>query len=142
MSTSASSATLATQWFHLERIFGPATRREQHIDPTANVDWQKTDHYVRIGALAVACAILEDAGHKQKSEHVKLLFEIRNALVHNAGDIALNRNTSALPSAQSYLQNQGHLRLSANLTDPYFTLNGSVVTLQPGIYFALRLCML
>ena len=101
MSTSSSAPNLATQWFHLERIFGSATRREQHIDPTANVDWEKTEHFVRIGALAVACAILEDAGLRQKNEHVRLLFEIRNALIHNAGNMALNRNTTALVRAKS-----------------------------------------
>lgn len=134
--------SIATQWFHLERIFGPAARRERHIDPDANVDWELTDHYVRVGALAVGCALLEDAGLKAKDEHVRLLFEIRNALIHNAGDMALNRNTKALGDAQRYLSNASHATLSPEIGSPFFSLTGTVVELQPSIYFSLRLCML
>lgn len=142
MTTIPTPPSLATQWFHLERAFGPAVRREQRNDPDANVDWAKTDHYVRIGALAVACAILEDAGLKKKNEHIGLLFEIRNALIHNGGDMAMNRNAQALQNARNYLNLARHRDISQNLDAPYFSLAGTIVELQGNIYFALRLCML
>jgi hypothetical protein len=134
-------SSLATQWFHLELAFGPAVLRQQRNDPDANIDWTKTDHYVRIGALSVACALLEDAGLKKKNEHIRMLFEIRNALIHNGGDMALNRNSSALISAQNYLNQDRHKDISQNLDSPYFSLTDTVVVLQSNIYFALRLCM-
>lgn len=141
MTTIPIQPSLATQWFHLERAIGPAVRREQRNDPDANVDWAKTDHYVRIGALAVACAILEDAGLKLKNEHIRQLFEIRNALIHNGGNLALNRNSNAVLSAQNYLNQGRHKNISQNLDAPYFSLIGTTVELQSNIYFALRLCM-
>ena len=133
--------SIATQWFHLERIFGGATQRERRNDPDADVDWEKTDNYVRLGALATACAILEDAGRKGSNEHIQVLFEIRNALIHNCGDIALNTSSTALSKARAYLANSKHSEISSNLDGPFFTLIGSKVSLSPSIYFAIRLCM-
>ena len=128
--------SLATQWFHVERIFGGATQRERRNDPEADVDWEKTDEYVRLGALATACAILEDAGRKGNDEHIQVLFEIRNALIHYGGDIALNKNTRALSKAQAYLANSRHNQISNNLDGPFFSLTGSQVRLNSNIYFA------
>jgi hypothetical protein len=142
MSDAPKAPSLATHWFHLELALGSAVQRTKHGAPFAKIDWGTTDHYVSIGALAVACAVLEDAGLRNKNEHVKLLFEIRNALIHNAGNLALNRKPTALADAQTYLQTKGHLRLSPELTQPFFSLKGSVVKLEPGMYFAVRLCML
>ena len=133
--------SIATQWFHLERIFSGATQRERRNDPDADVDWEKTDNYVRLGALATACAILEDAGLRGSNEHIQVLFEIRNALIHNCGDMALNKKSTALSKAQVYLANSRHGEISPNLDAPFFSLNGSMVSLSPGIYFAIRLCM-
>lgn len=79
---------------------------------------------------------------KAKNKHVSLLFEIRNSLIHNAGDMALNRNRKALGEAQKYLTSATHTALSPELNCPFFSLTGTVVELQPSIYFALRLCML
>jgi hypothetical protein len=132
---------LSTQWFHLELAFGPAVDRLRRQDPTANVDWAETEHYVRLGALAVACAMLEDAGLRQKNEHIQVLFEIRNALIHNDGDIGRNRNQSALPMAEAYLATGKHNQLSAQLGGPFFSVSGTKVRLLPSLNFALRLCM-
>jgi hypothetical protein len=135
-------ASLSTQWFHLELAFGPAVDRMRHQDPDAKIDWDETEHYVRIGALAVACALLEDAGLRDKNEHVRVLFEIRNALIHNDGDISRNRNRRALPMAEAYLAASTHTQLSDQLGEPFFAVSGTKVRLLSGLNYALRLCML
>lgn len=136
------STTLSTQWFHLELAFGPAVDRMRRQDPDANINWDETEHYVRIGALAVACAMLEDAGLRAKNEHVRVLFEIRNALIHNDGDIAMNKYSRALPLASAYLAAGKHTQLSTQLGGPFFAMSGTKVRLLSSLNYALRLCML
>jgi hypothetical protein len=132
---------LVSQWLPLERAFSSAIRREEYAAQVDTIDWVKADHYVRIGALATACVMLEDAGRKNSTEHIQVLFEIRNALIHNNGDLAKNRNSKALVDAQAYLAKSKHLDLSSSLASPYFSIVGTVVKLQPSIHFALRLFM-
>lgn len=142
MSITSISNSLATQWFHLELCFGSAVSREKNINPEANIDWEKTRHYVDVGALSAACVLLEDSNLKGTNEHIRLLFEIRNALIHNNGDMSLNRNSNSLHDAENYIQENRHKDLSEKLDSPYFSLNGTVVTLKANIYHALRLCMI
>lgn len=132
---------LSTQWFHLELVFGSAVDRIRRQDPTANIDWAKTEHYVRIGALAVACAMLEDAGLRRNNIHIEVLFEIRNAVIHNDGDISRNRNASALSLATGYLASKQYLLLSKELKEPFFSISGTHVALLPNLNYALRFCM-
>jgi hypothetical protein len=117
-------------------------KREKLNNPDANIDWEKTEHYVRIGALSSACVLLEDANLKGTNVHIRLLFEIRNAFIHNKGDMALNRNSDSLQDAINYIQDNGHKDLSDKLDSPYFSINGSVVKLENNLYYALRLCMI
>jgi hypothetical protein len=70
-----------------------------------------------------------------------MLFETRNALVHNSGDMALNKSPKALAMAKTYLADSRHCDISPNLASPFFSLMGSKVRLSPNIYFAIRLCM-
>ncbi len=133
---------LAKQWFEIERVLAPAVRREQHTDSRPSVDWGHIDRHVRLGALAIGCAMLEDAGRKGVDEHVDVLFEIRNALIHNAGDLAKNRNSRAVDMARTYLREARHSSLSTNIPAAFFSLTGTVVTLQANVFLALRICML
>lgn len=79
---------------------------------------------------------------KQRDEHIRLLFELRNAMIHNSGDLGLNRNPNALVEARAYLASAKHLQLSPQLTTPFFSLHGTRAELHPNLYFAVRLCML
>lgn len=133
---------LAKKWLELEFIFSPAADHARRYDSRENVDWEELEHFLMIGALATACAMMEAEGLKGRDEHIRLLFELRNALIHNSGDLSKNNNKNALAIAQSYLTNNLHLGLSQKLPGSFFSLQGSNVKLAPSIYFALRLCML
>jgi hypothetical protein len=85
--------------------------------------------------------MLEDAGLRAKNEHVQVLFEIRNALIHNDGDIARNKNKRALSMASAYLAAAKHTQLSTKLDEPFFAICDTKVRLLPGLNYALRLCM-
>jgi len=133
---------LARKWLELEFVFSPAAAHAQRHDLRKHVNWEEIDHYVRIGALATACAMMEAEGLKGRDDHICLLFELRNAVIHNAGDLSRNTNKKALLLAEDYLARNLQLQLSPELSVPFFSLSESVVRLQPSLYFALRLCML
>jgi hypothetical protein len=136
--------TLATEWFHLERIIGTATavRKEKEISPDLNVDWGKLEHLARIGLLSIGCALLESAQLKGKDDHLRLLFEIRNALIHNNGDLALNKNKKSLTKAKKYIAENRYTEISTKLDSTYFSLDSTVVELHSNISYVLRLFMI
>lgn len=133
---------LAKKWIELEFVFSPAAAHARRHDLRKDIDWDDIDHYIRIGALATACALMEAEGLKGRDQHVRLLFELRNALIHNSGDISKNTNRNALQLAKHYLAQNLHLELSPELSVPFYSLHGPLVKLAPSLYFALRLCML
>jgi len=133
---------LAKKWIELEFVFSPAATHARRYDLRRDIDWEDIDHYIRIGALATACALIEEEGLKGRNEHIKLLFELRNALIHNSGDLSKNKYRKALQLAENYLAQNHHLELSPELSVPFFSLHGPLIKLTPSLYFALRLCML
>lgn len=86
--------------------------------------------------------MIEKAGLKGINEHVSVLFDIRNALVHNGGDISKNDKKTALTEAQDYLLKRKHSTLSDQLDNPYFSLSGSMVKLEGNVLFAIHLCLI
>ena len=132
----------AAEWFELEFIFGPATKREQSVDVRADVNWDELEQITRGGAVAAGCALIERAGLKGANQHIKVIFELRNAFIHNNCDISQNRNNNAFNEASNYLSNQEYLQLSSDMDKPFFSLNGSMVEFNEGILFAIRLCLL
>jgi hypothetical protein len=144
MMIDTTETSLAIQWFHLERITGTASavRKEKQMVPDLNVDWEKLEHFARIGLLSIGCALLESAQLKGKDEHIRLLFEIRNALIHNNGDLALNHNQQSLTNATKYIEQNRHTEISEELDSTYFSMNGTVVELDRNISYVLRLFMI
>jgi len=55
MKIDTTETSLATQWFHLERITGTASAvgKEKQMVPDLNVDWEKLEHFARIGLLSI-----------------------------------------------------------------------------------------
>jgi hypothetical protein len=55
MMIDTTETSLATQWFHLERITGTASAvgKEKQMVPDLNVDWEKLEHFARIGLLSI-----------------------------------------------------------------------------------------
>lgn len=94
-------------------------------------------------ALSAGCALLESAGLKNETIHTRILFELRNAFIHNQCNISNNHNPKALPLAQEYLSEKRYSQLFPNIDDrPFYKLNGNVVEFNDHIIGAIRMCLL
>jgi 5-carboxymethyl-2-hydroxymuconate isomerase len=94
------------------------------------------------GSIATGCAIIEAAGLKGTNAHIKMLFELRNAFIHNQFNIAKNNNKNALKMASEYIVNELHREISSQVDKPFFSLKGTIIELQPDVLFVIRLCLL
>jgi hypothetical protein len=131
------------QWYELEPIFRSAVQREQNGDLRPNIDWNALKQVTLGAALAAGCALLESSSKKWSNEHVDILFEIRNAFVHNQCDISKNNNKNALLFAQSYLEKEEYKKLlQPPELGPFFTLDKNKVVFQSEIFLAIRMCLL
>jgi hypothetical protein len=133
--------SLAGEWFLVELVLGGATR---HVADNYNgnqINWEIVNESVLLAGLAAGCSMMEKSGLKGKNEHVNVLFDIRNALIHNSGDIAKNSKQTALNEAKAYLADHKHTSLSANLSSEFFSLKGSQVALHGNVLYAIRLCL-
>jgi|TARA_B110001469_G_C9399909_1_gene205596 hypothetical protein len=129
-------------WWELCFIFGGATRREKNVDLEKDKDWDGFEQYTLGGAVSVGCALMEEAGLKgEKNEHIKLIFELRNAFVHNGFDLTKNRDKKAFSMASEYLSDNQHLHLNGEISGPYFSLNGNKVVFNSGILHAITLIL-
>jgi hypothetical protein len=126
------------QWFFYERLITGSRLRESNVDPSHATEHLDAEPLVLIGALAVGCAILEKLGLRHSTVHTRVLFSVRNAVVHNEYDISKNRSASDLLDANNYLSAQKYKLLSPDV-GPYFSLNGTKVKLEGQLYFAIRL---
>jgi hypothetical protein len=134
--------TLAGEWFLVELVLSGATKRVESSYSGRSINWAIVNETVLLAGLAAGCSLLERSGLKGANEHITVLFDIRNALVHNGGDLSRNIKKSALAEADDYLTNRKHLSLSKELNGPFFSLSGSMVRLEPNVLFALRQCMI
>lgn len=132
---------LAGEWFLVEHVLSGATAHAANNYCGSSIDWTVVNETVLLAGLAAGCSLLERSGLKGAGEHITMLFDIRNALVHNSGDLSLNTKKNALKEAKNYLASSRHLALSRNLSDPFFKLNGAIVKLETNVLFAIRLCM-
>jgi hypothetical protein len=134
--------SLAGEWFLVEHVLSGATKRVENCYSGKSINWAVVDETVLLAGLAAGCSLLERSGLKGANEHITVLFDIRNALVHNGSDLSKNTKKSALAEANDYLANNKHLALSKELNGPFFSLSGSMVRLESNVLFALRLCMI
>ena len=92
-------------------------------------------HIFRSGVLVRLMLLLEHHNANCGNAEVDALREIRNAVVHNKGDLALNRNQNSLQIVQAYLANLqagGVPSKNKEPLRPFFTLRGSVVFFDVG----------
>jgi hypothetical protein len=132
--------SLSGEWFLVEHVLSGVTQRVEHNYSGNNIDWDVVNETVLLAGLAAGCSLLERAGVKATNEHNTILFDIRNALIHNGGDLSKNHKSTALSNAEDYLRNNKHLNLSAEIQQPFFTLSDSIVKLEPNILYVIRLC--
>jgi hypothetical protein len=130
-----------SHWFELEFIFGGGIRREQNIDQKKYVDWAELDQTVLGAATAAGCSIIENAGLKNRNQHIRVIQELRNAFIHNNCDITKNRNKKSLNMCKEYLMNNSHYELGEDAKDFFFLENNNVI-FKKSILMAIRLCLI
>lgn len=92
-------------------------------------------HIFRSGVLVRLMLLLEYHNANYGNTEVDALREIRNAVVHNKGDLALNKNQNSLQLVQTYLaslQAGGIPSRHIKPLNPFFALQGSVVHFDVG----------
>jgi len=130
-------------WLKLEEIFSPNWGNMKDIDPREEVDWELLQQISLGSTVAAGCALMEQAGLKGSSNHIRVIFELRNAFIHNECDISKNRNLSAFTDAQNYLENHEFDNLFKPIDrHPFLVLQGNKVIFKPNIIGAIRNCLL
>ena len=122
-------------WFELEFTLSTSAKREKEIDLRNGVDWAEVEYHTLKGAIAIACSLIEKM--KRKDEHCNTFREIRNALIHNQGNVIKNNNKKALGILTTYLEGEKYKKLSESLSS-FYRIDDSVVTLNLEIYLAVR----
>lgn len=122
-------------WYDFSHIVGGAVSHHQHnVDPDDPwIDWDRQRNVVAIGGLAFACSLLEALGVSPAEPHARILTSIRNAVLHNASDLALNRDRpKSLDLCLKYLSEQRWKKLNeplGNVTRPFDIVEGSKVSI-------------
>ena len=132
----------AAEWFELEFVLGSAVKREQNVDLRKDVDWSELEQVTFGAAICAGCVLMEKAGLKGSNQHIKVLFELRNAYVHNNCDISLNKNQNAQQVAIDYLTNNEFKNSPVKIDNPFYELQDTKVIFNRGIYIAIRKCLL
>ena len=83
---------------------------------------------------------MENAGLKGTTNHIKNIFELRNAFVHNNLDISKNTNENARATAADYLARHLYKQPPLEMDGPYYDLQGTKVILNRHLYLAIRKC--
>lgn len=79
-------------WYDFANIAGSAVTRSQNVDnDVPHIDWERQHQAIRIAGLSFACALLESLNVRGSSRHTEVLFHLRNAVLHNSGNITQNR---------------------------------------------------
>lgn len=78
-------------WYDFKDIAGSAVMRSQNVDSDdPHIDWERQHQAIRVAGLSFACSIFETLDLRYANSHVEILFHLRNALLHNSGNIRSN----------------------------------------------------
>lgn len=92
-------------------------------------------HIFRASLLVRLLMFLEHHGKKFGTPELDAIREMRNAVVHNGGDLSLNKNSKSVSLVTEYLNDlvEGHVP-SANpdALTPFFSLHGTNVAFDKG----------
>lgn len=134
----------ADEWFELQFILGPrqAIERARDVDNRENIDWKYLEQITHGAFVTAGCAILGKAGLKNSNIHTKLIFELRNAFIHNDFDISKNRNKKAYLDAVNYLKHKEYKKSPLKLENSFFDLNVTKVVFKGEIHRAIQMCLL
>ena len=126
-------------WSDFADIAGSAVLRSQtaHNDPT--IDWDRQKQALRTAGLAFACSVLEADNHKHNDGHTKVLFHLRNAVIHNGGDITLNHGApKPYDECMDYLKNERWKELDSLIGSFFSIAPSGGITLEAKIFFFVK----
>ena len=100
-------------WWDFAHITGGAILRAKAVENDhARIDWERQTQAVRTAGLGFACSLLELRELDRVDDHSNLLFDLRNAVLHNGGDITQNRGAPRpFNNCRSYIDNEKWLEL-------------------------------
>ena len=86
-----SQSSIYWLWHNYAVIARASVLREPYLDGDHfNTDWDLQQQAMLTASLAFACALFEAIGKKKSTPHNRVLVHLRNALLHNAGNITKN----------------------------------------------------
>ncbi|MEJ1489694.1 MAG: hypothetical protein RPU72_15265 [Candidatus Sedimenticola sp. (ex Thyasira tokunagai)] len=105
-------------WYDFANVADSAIMRSKNVDSDdPYINWEKQEQSMRIAALSFACSILETLELKNNDSHTKILFHLRNAVLHNTGNIHNNRGKpKPYQECMKYLSDEKHYDVYANRT--------------------------
>lgn len=127
-------------WYDFSNIAGSAVMRSKNVDiDDPHIDWDKQEQAVRTAALSFACAIFETLDLKGNSDHIKTLFHLRNAVLHNSGNISQNTgHPKPLEHCDNYYKNSKWADVFTNEVEKkrsYFEIkDGKSVSIEAPIF--------
>jgi len=95
-------------WYDFTYIAGAAVHRQRQIDGDQfGTNWARQEQVMLMAALSLGCSMFEALGLKHHVPHNKVLSHLRNALIHNGGNIALNHgHPEPLNDCKQYIQSE------------------------------------
>ena len=129
-------------WFELSCILSPAVKREKHIDSRTGVDWTIIEQQVFGSALQIGCSFLERSSISTLDEHMKVIYQLRNAYVHNDFDLSKNRNKKALELCSTYNERETFKEIKGYNGNAFFELSESKAVFNESVFFYIRCILL
>lgn len=137
-------------WREVSSAIQVAVKREQNVRVGSTVNWGYVHNLVLEAILFAGCVMLDNAGMTvtPRGLHILELYEVRNAIVHNGGDITQNNRITAKSEIEDYINNNKHLLLNTD-PDPSkiyirvcpFEINGNIVKVNDNISHFINLLL-
>ena len=127
-------------WYDFANIAGSAVMRSQNVDGhDPHIDWERQHQAIRIAGVSFACALLESLDLRGSSQHTEVLFHLRNASLHNSGNIRLNRgHPKPYDECRAYLDSEFWKEIYPNYPErekSYFDIHSDgMVTIETSIF--------
>ena len=80
-------------WYDFNHVVSSAvSHKRDYVDRHDKyIDWDRQEQSLQIAGLSFACSMFEAMGVKHHRPHNLVLAHLRNALLHNSGNIDANR---------------------------------------------------
>lgn len=126
-------------WWDFAQVIGGGLLIAQKNDTIGRTDWELLTQAVRTSGLGFACSLFELQGFKYKNDHANLIFHLRNAAIHNGGDVSKNdRAPVPFNDCRDYIDKKRWLEVDPNdnfsLSRSFSMTHSGQVTFGPAIF--------